>query len=389
MNNKDKFIIRSSILELSEKGTPRNISIDDKIKVSLKEREKTSNLWDSITALGAQLSRPPYDPYREIINLGVCVGRRQCKHKVILSMPLILYDNYINIEETSFESLHTALNWLSINDNINLGMISDKNIKNNRKYAYFKRINTNSIIEEIVEDNKLEGVVLQYNNDYDKFIQFLVDLRKKFNGPILVEINDEFDKSIKSILDEGADGIVADTVKITNKGKYKGTHAITVIKDLRHIINKYYTGKENDGALLVVAGDFNDTGRIVKAAALGANIIEYSTSLLIANAANHYENICNIDTISKRIYRHILATNGELKGVPAALGYSNFYNMSSADLRTSSIEASLQADIAIEGKNKTYRQIIEELIDEYEIEEGIEFDKEKKQRIVNYLLTNR
>ena len=28
----------------------------------------------------------------------------------------------------------------------------------------------------------------------------------------------------------------------------------------------------------------------------------------------------------------MLATKGELKGVPAALGYSNFYNMSPADL---------------------------------------------------------
>ena len=55
--------------------------------------------------------------------------------------------------------------------------------------------------------------------------------------------------------------------------------------------------------------------------------------------------------------------------------------MSPADLRTSSIEASLQADIAIEGIDKTYRQIIEELIDEYAIEEGININKEKKQKL--------
>ena len=123
----------------------------------------------------------------------------------------------------------------------------------------------------------------------------------------------------------------------------------------------------------MVAGDFNNTGRIVKAAALGADIIGYSTSMLIANAANHHENPSNINAISERICRHMLATKGELKGVPAALGYSNFYNISPADLRTSSIEASLQADIAIEGIDKSYRQIIEELIDEYAIEERMEY----------------
>jgi hypothetical protein len=85
----------------------------------------------------------------------------------------------------------------------------------------------------------------------------------------------------------------------------------------------------------------------------------------------------------------VLATKGELKGVPAALGYSNFYNMSPADLRTSSIEVSLQTDIAIEGIDKSYRQIIEELVDEYEIKERLNIDEGKKQKLVAHLLTNR
>ena len=231
---------------------------------------------------------------------------------------------------------------------------------------------------------------MQYNDDNDKFIQFLIDIRKEFKGPILVEIDDTFDSYIKSILDVGADGVVVDTIKITNQqGKYKGKHAITVIHDVRRTINQYYTGKENDGAILVAAGHFNNTGRIVKVAALGADVIGYSTSILIANAANHYEDLSNTNTISERIYRHMLATKGELKGVPAALGYNNFYNMSPSDLRTSSIEVSLQTDIAIEGIEKSYRQIIEELVDEYEIKEGLNINEEKKQKLVTHLLTNR
>ena len=181
------------------------------------------------------------------------------------------------------------------------------------------------------------------------------------------------------MLDAGVDAVIADTIKITNKEKYKGKHATAVIHDVRCAINQYYAGKENDGALLLVAGDLNNTGRIVKAVALGADIIGYSTSLLIANAANHYENPCNVKSITERICRHIQATKGELKGVPAALGYSDFYNISPADLRTSSIEASLQADIAIEGVDKTYRQIMEESTIGKTIVEGMGFDKDGKQ----------
>ena len=397
MNNNEKFIVRSSILELAENGTPRDISIDDRIKInnsSERQREKTINFWDCITALGAQLSRPPYDSYREIINLEKSVGRKRCQNKVVLSMPLLIYDNYVNLEETSLDAIHGALNWLAVNDKTNLGFVSGRRINNNnnvndddmRNYPYFKRITEKSEVEE--KDNTLvEGIVLQYSSDLDKFLQFLADVREKFHGPILVEIEDTSDSYIKSILDLGADGVIADTIKITNQQeKYKRKHAITVIHDLRGAIDKYYAGKENDGAILVAIGDFNDVGRIVKAAALGADIVGYSTSLLIANAANHYENLSNTNTISQRICRHMMATKGELKGVPAALGYSSFYNMSSADLRTSSIEVSLQADIAIEGMDKSYRQIVEDLVDEYATKEGLDIDKEKKQKLVAQML---
>ena len=63
-------------------------------------------------------------------------------------MPLIIYDNYMKIEETSLESLHVALNWLAVNDNINLGLVSENRLKINRKYPYFKRINEKSIMRK-------------------------------------------------------------------------------------------------------------------------------------------------------------------------------------------------------------------------------------------------
>ena len=388
MNVKEKFIIRSSILELAETGLPRNISIDDKIRFEKKNDDdstKTEDLWNYITALGAQLSRPPYDPYREIIDLDISIGRRQCPNKVILSMPLIIYDNDIKIDETTLESLHVALNKLKTFEKTSLGLISE-NVLENRNYPHFRRINESTVVLE-KDEYSADGLVFQW--DDDKSLQFLTKIRKEFSGPILVEVDSSFEKYLGALLDAGADGIIANTIKIINKSKDKEMHAIKVIHDIRCAINQYYTGKENDGTVLIVAGDVNNTGRIVRAAALGADIIGYSTSLLIANAAHHYEVQSNLDAVSDRIYKHVLATKGELKGVPAALGYSNFYNLSSSDLRTSSIEASIQADIAIEGTNKTYRQIIEDFIYKYTTEEQLDLNKSQKQELVEYLLINR
>jgi hypothetical protein len=383
MDNREKFTIRSSILELSENGLPRDKSIDDKIRKDKIMGEKTIDIWDSITALGAQLSRPPYDPYREIINLDISVGREQCQNKVVLSMPLIIYDNDAKMDEESTEILHSALNKLSIDKKTNLIFVSDKNIKD-RKYPIFKRINEKS---ELTMNDDLEGIILKFNGH--ETLELISDIKKEFPGPVLVEVDDSFESVIPSILNMNADGIIIDTIKITNKEKYKGKHALSLIYNIRSIINQFYKGKKNDGAVLIAAGDFNDVGKIVKSVAIGADVIGFSTSLLIANAARHFEDHLYADTVSNRLYNHLMATKGELKGVPAALGYSNFFNISYTDLRTSSIETSLELNIAIEGTDKTYRQIIEEYVNEFTYKSDFVIDEEDKCSLIEYLLEKR
>ncbi|HEY6535941.1 MAG TPA: hypothetical protein VIY08_09145 [Candidatus Nitrosocosmicus sp.] len=383
MDNREKFTIRSSILELSENGLPRDKSIDDKIRKDKIIGEKTIDIWGSITALGAQLSRPPYDPYREIINLDISVGREQCQNKVILSMPLIIYDNDVKMDEETSGFLHSALNKLSIDKKMNLIFVSDKNIKD-RKYSIFKRINEKS---ELTINDDLEGIILKFNGH--KTLELISDIKKEFPGPVLVEVDESFESVIHPILNMNADGIIIDTIKITNKEKYKGKHALSLIYDIRSIINQFYKGKKNDGAILVAAGDFNDVGKIIKAVAIGADIIGFSTSLLIANAARNFEDHLYTDTVSNRIYRHLMATKGELKGVPAALGYSNFFNISYTDLRTSSIETSLELNIAIEGTDKTYRQIIEEYVNEFTNESDFVIGEEDKCSLIECILEKR
>jgi hypothetical protein len=59
-----------------------------------------------------------------------------------------------------------------------------------------------------------------------------------------------------------------------------------------------------------------------------------------------------------------------------------------SDLRTSSIEASLQGDILLEGIDKTYYQIIEETLDEYIEENRIKISLEERKEILKSLVSD-
>ena len=68
-----------------------------------------------------------------------------------------------------------------------------------------------------------------------------------------------------------------------------------------------------DNAILVIAGDVNSAGKIVKAAALGANVVGYSTSMLIANSHMYSEKPSDVSSIAENVYRHMIGTKGKLK----------------------------------------------------------------------------
>ncbi|MGZ5484953.1 MAG: glutamate synthase-related protein [Nitrososphaeraceae archaeon] len=391
MNDADKFIIRKAVLELAKRGTPRFTSIDDDVRNLPKVNSKAINLWDYVTAIGAQLSRPSYDPYRETISLDISIGRKRSR-KVTLNIPFIIYGN-IAIEYSSLESVHVALNRLAEQGNV-LGLISEIEInmtEDKRKYPLFKKVPF--YIKDSLEDFKKsssEGLVLEYKDESS--LKMLQNYRKAFDGPILVDVSDVFPLYIKTILEEGADGIIVDTEKVTKKNeRYRGKHAIAVIYDARNAINDYYIGREeknddDDNAILVVAGDVNSAGKIVKAAALGANVVGYSTSMLIAHSHMYSEKPADISSIAENVYRHMIGTKGEIKGIPAALGYSDFHNLSPSDLRTSSIQASIQGDIPIEGIDRTYIEMIEEVINEYASETGIKLDSSQTQEVLRSMV---
>jgi hypothetical protein len=414
LNNSEKFLIRKSILELARTGMPRSNSIDDDIRHNNQNKisYETVNLWDYVTALGAQLSRPAYDPYRETINLDTTIGRSSF-YKVNLTIPLLIYENMLFSDDV-LEAVHRTLNRLAEEGNV-LGFVSEEEIKNTtasqRKYPWFKKFSSNTTANQLksYQIDSPQGIVLEFG-DHNS-IKLLKNLRKEFKYPILVDISNIFPTYINEILDTGIDGIIVDTEKVKKQNEiYKNKHAIAVIHDTRNALNEYskIVNKKNRSNLhrdcnnnnnnnkksyhgsaevtLVIAGDVNTTGKIIKSVALGADIIGYSTSMLIAYSEIFSDRLFEIDFVTERVYRHMIATKEEIKGIPAALGYSNFHNLTPSDLRTSSIEASLQGDILLEGVDKTYYQIIDGILDEYIDENRIQLNLEERKEVIKSLV---
>ena len=376
MRLNEKALIRKSILELCNTGLPRQESTDDGIR-TIRERgsEKEENLWEYVVALGAQLSRPPFDPYREKIKLTTEIGRKG-DQKVSLKIPILIYGD-LDLSQSSKDALTLALNNL-VDDRSTVGLISKDEPCDERKYPHFQ------ILTDINKISDSEGIVFEYTGI--KTEEKIEKIRKEFDGPIIVEVDEDFTHYTAKLLELGVDGILVNTDNITKTEKYGKKHAIAVIHDAKLAINEFYRGKENDGACLVVAGDVNNVGKMVKAAGLGADVIGYDTSLLIAKVGHYSENFFDEEITAQKIFKHMIATKSELTGIPAALGYSDFHNLSPSDFRTSSINASVQGDIPLEGVDKTYRNIVEEILEEYLNTKNISVDQQQKQKIIDLVI---
>ena len=103
---------------------------------------------------------------------------------------------------------------------------------------------------------------------------------------------------------------------------------------------------------------------------------------MIANSHIYSEKPLDVISIAENVYRHMIGTKGEIRGIPAALGYSDFHNLSPSDLRTSSIDASMQGNILLEGIDRTYLEIIEEVINEYVSEKGMDMNSSETQEVL-------
>jgi hypothetical protein len=373
----EKAILRRSIIDLCKVDSTRKESTDDAIRTVRKKRvtDSKENLWDYVVALGAQLSRPPFDPYREKIKLKTEIGRKGIT-KTILKIPILLYGEF-NLSQSSQDALNLALNDL-VDDNSTIGIISKDEPWDERKYPHFQ------IINDINKISDSEGIVMEY--DDISIIEKIEKVRKEFLGSIIVEVDENFSNYIYKLLESGVDGILINTEKITNGEKYTEKHAISVIHDARETINEFYQGRENDGASLIVTGDMDSTGKIVKSVGLGVDVVGYDISLLIAKTGVYSEDFFDEIVTAKKIHNHMIATKNELTGIPAALGYSNIHNLSPKDFRTSSLKASLEGEIMLEGINRTYKEIVKEVLDEYINTKKVTIDQQHKEKIIEMVL---
>jgi len=373
----EKAILRRSIIDLCKVDSTRKESTDDAIRTVRKKRvtDSKENLWDYVVALGAQLSRPPFDPYREKIKLKTEIGRKGIT-KTILKIPILLYGEF-NLSQSSQDALNLALNDL-VDDNSTIGIISKDEPWDERKYPHFQ------IINDINKISDSEGIVMEY--DDISIIEKIEKVRKEFLGSIIVEVDENFSNYIYKLLESGVDGILINTEKITNGEKYAEKHAISVIHDARETINEFYQGRENDGASLIVTGDMDSTGKIVKSVGLGVDVVGYDISLLIAKTGVYSEDFFDEIVTAKKIHNHMIATKNELTGIPAALGYSNIHNLSPKDFRTSSLKASLEGEIMLEGINKTYKEIVKEVLDEYINTKKVTIDQQHKEKIIEMIV---
>ncbi len=377
MRLNEKAILRRSIIDLCKVDSTRKESTDDAIRTVRKKRvtDSKENLWDYVVALGAQLSRPPFDPYREKIKLKTEIGRKGIT-KTILKIPILLYGEF-NLSQSSQDALNLALNDL-VDDNSTIGIISKDEPWDERKYPHFQ------IINDINKISDSEGIVLEY--DDISIIEKIEKVRKEFLGSIIVEVDENFSNYIYKLLESGVDGILINTEKITNGEKYAEKHAISVIHDARETINEFYQGRENDGASLIVTGDMDSTGKIVKSVGLGVDVVGYDISLLIAKTGVYSEDFFDEIVTAKKIHNHMIATKNELTGIPAALGYSNIHNLSPKDFRTSSLKASLEGEIMLEGINRTYKEIVKEVLDEYINTKKVTIDQQHKEKIIEMIV---
>ena len=377
MRINEKAVLRRSIIDLCKVDSTRKESTDDAIRAVREKRgtDYKENLWDYVVALGAQLSRPPFDPYREKIKLKTEIGRKGTT-KAVLKIPILLYGEF-NLSQSSQDALNLALNDL-VDNNSTVGIISKEEPDDERKYPHFQ------IINDVNKISDSEGIVMEY--DDIGIIEKIKKVRKEFCGPIIMEVDENFSDYAHRLLESGVDGILVNTEKITKSKKYSEKHAISVIHDARETINEFYQGKENDGASLIVTGDMDSTGKIVKSAGLGADVVGYDISLLIAKTGFYSEDFFDEVVTAEKIYNHMIATKNELTGIPAALGYSNFHNLSPSDFRTSSLKASLEGEILLEGVNKTYKEIVTEILDEYINTKKVTIDQQQKQKIIEMIL---
>ncbi len=309
------------------------------IDSQLRNKSIEINPWNSIYLLGAQLSRPPYDPYREIVETKLSIGRGE--RRLLLDEPIILDGQTEEANKTN-TSVSLALNNLAHSGKM-YGLISRYAIsRDQRHYALILTYNADQNAAGVKDADAI-------NTPFD--VSVLRYLRRAVDVPIIVTTKNPAE--IEQILGKEPDAVIF-YASGTEIEKIRG------IVDAKKVFADFFKG-EDITRQLIVRGIPNDTGTFVKAIAMGAisaNAVVYEMPVILADILETADipDIPSRENIATLIENYLRATHVEITQLVAAAGYSRYDNVSHADLRTLSPDVSMASGIAMEGLNVSWAE---------------------------------
>lgn len=355
----EKKYVRAPLIKTAKEGRiPYSI---DSVLYGMKIK---TNPWDAITIYGAQLSRPPYDPYRENIDLSLKL--RGSHQGLILDSPII-----IGTDCTTTQAAHDALNALGEQGIVYAAISSfiPERYKSERKY----RVILKSADQANADEKFADGFLTEFEGG-------AINRLKLTGKPILAYARQP--EQIAQILYAGADAVVVDV---------SGTpmEQLTKIITAKKLFAEYFRGADIYKTLIIADGP-NDSGKVVKTIAMGAatahGVVYDIEALFGAVAAEAVGNIeranggFSLSDASALIMNYLAGTMVELTQLTAAPGYSRIHNVSHADLRTSSPEVSLATGILMEGLNESWFDFHKRMLEQEFRSRGInpkDFDLEE------------
>ncbi len=349
---RDKKYYRGPVLEAAKGGT-----IPHSIDSRLRGMPVVVDPWDAITILGAQLCRPPYDAYRERVDTSLGIGTD--KNKLTLGSPVLLGTEN-GVSSAAYTIVHDALEALGGQGSI-YAVISPfvpAKYQISRNYAVILRENGAN------ESDRNFADAFSTQHDPEKIKQL-----QAYGKPVLVYTQNPGE--VPYVLDTGADAIIF----VLPPGSLEQLKAIIAAKQQ---FADYFRGTDIDRKL-VFANGINDSGRLMKAIAMGAvsahgavydiPILINTTLKKLAGSNGEYSR-----DLSKIVENLLLGTHVEITQLSGAPGYSRYDNLSHDDLRTSDPEVSLVTGIAMEGLNVTWFDWHKAILEAELREQGVVID---------------
>jgi hypothetical protein len=353
MLKSEKGIHRKAILGAAKTGIAR-----DSIDAILRDIPVELDPYDAIKFLGAQLTRPATDPYREHVETTVRLGELEVDSPFVIPIHSDVYGIHLNdmgkgaLYHAMGELAKVGLKHLVLIEEIPEEYLTQRSFKamldmrsatDCGSLSHFQRSQLKSA----------DAALLRYCRS--NFLPVFSETRRAIDpmAPLAALVSDV--DEIQPVLGNGIDIVVMDV---------QGTS----IEQLRKIcaakieFAEYFKDKDIERQLVFINGP-NDEGKVLKALAMGATsahacvydiptLIAYSLQDLVGTNDESY----SLSQISQAIFNYMQETYGELIKLTAAVGGENIYDLSDDDMRTFDPRASVATHLKMEALDKSWYQ---------------------------------